>query len=140
MDALPDLSDLQLAVMRVLWRRGEASAAEVQAALAAERGLAITTVSTLLTRLEHRGVVSHRSEGRLFIYRATVSEPDVRRSMLGSLVASVFSGDPTAVVSQLLTNHELSPGDLDRMRELIDESRRAPRRARNRGPAGERDG
>ena len=124
MDTLPDLSDLQLAVMRVLWRRGEASAAEVQVALAPERELAITTVSTLLTRLEHRGVVAHRTEGRLFIYRAAVSEPDVRRSMLGSLVDSLFSGDPTAVVSQLLASDQLAPGDLDRMRALLDAHRR----------------
>jgi predicted transcriptional regulator len=117
-----DLSELQLDVMKVLWHRGEATAAEVQMALE-DRGLAITTVSTLLTRLEKRGVVEHRSEGRLFIYRATLSEPDVRRSMLGSLVDSLFSGDPAAVVSQLLAERDLSPGDLDRMRKLIDDSR-----------------
>lgn len=123
-----ELSDLQLAVMRVLWTRGEASAAEVQAALADERDLAITTVSTLLTRLEKRGVVRHRSEGRLFIYRATVSEPDVRRSMVGSLVESLFAGDATALVGQLLASQDLSPGDLDRMRELIDERKSAGRK------------
>jgi predicted transcriptional regulator len=132
MDPATDLSDLQLAVMRVLWRRGEASAAEVQAGLAPARDLAITTVSTLLTRLEKRGVVTHRSEGRLFLYRATVSEPEVRRSMLGTLVDSLFSGDPAALVSHLLDARDVSPGDLDRMRAMIDESRRARggRRAR----------
>jgi BlaI family penicillinase repressor len=118
-----DLSDLQLAIMRVLWNRREASAAEVQAALD-DRNLAITTVSTMLTRLEKRAIVKHRAEGRLFIYRAAVSEPVVRRSMLGSLVTSLFSGDPTAVVSQLLAEHDVSPGDLDKMRKLIDESRK----------------
>ena len=118
------LSDLQLAVMRVLWRRGEASAAEVQAGLGDDRSLAITTVSTILARLEKRGVVTHRSDGRLFIYRATLTEPDVRKSMLGSLLDSVFSGDPAAVVSQLLASRDLSPGDLDRMRALIEDKRR----------------
>lgn len=118
-----ELSDLQLSVMRVLWTRREASVAEVQAALEDERDLAITTVSTILSRLEKRGVVTHRSEGRLFIYRATVTEPEVRRSMLGSLVDSLFSGDPAAVVGQLLATRDVSPGDLDRMRALIDASR-----------------
>jgi BlaI family transcriptional regulator, penicillinase repressor len=118
-----DLSDLQLAVMRVLWKRREATAADVHAALA-HRDLAITTVSTILQRLERRGVVAHRSEGRLYIYHAAITEPDVRRSMLGSLVESVFSGDPAAVVSQLLAAQDVSPGDLDRMRKLIDESRK----------------
>ena len=116
-----DLSDLQLAIMRVLWSRREASAAEVQAALD-DRNLAITTVSTMLTRLEKRGVVKHRADGRLFIYRAAVTEPAVRRSMLGSLMDSLFSGDPAAVVSQLLAEHDVSAGDLDKMRKLIDDS------------------
>lgn len=122
MDQPVELSDLQLAIVRVLWNRKEASAAEVQAALDLDRGLALTTISTLLTRLEKRGIVTHRAEGRLFLYRATVSEADVRRSMLGSLMESVFRGDPTEVVSQLLSAKELSPGDLDRIRSLVEEA------------------
>jgi BlaI family penicillinase repressor len=130
---LSDLGDLQLAVMQVLWARREASAAEVQAALAPERGLAITTVSTILSRLEKRGLVNHRSEGRLFLYSAAVGEPEVRRSMLGSLVDSLFAGDPAEVVSHLLAAHELSPGDLDRMRELIDQHRSSKGKRSGRG-------
>lgn len=122
MDQPVELSDLQLAIVRVLWNRKEASAAEVQAALDLDRGLALTTISTLLTRLEKRGIVTHRAEGRLFLYRAAVSEADVRRSMLGSLMESVFRGDPTEVVSQLLSAKELSPGDLDRIRSLVEEA------------------
>jgi BlaI family transcriptional regulator, penicillinase repressor len=121
MEDVADLSDLQIAVMRVLWTRGEAPAADVQAALARERGLAITTVSTLLTRLEKRGVVRHRSEGRVFVYRATVSESHVRGSKLRALIRSLFAGDSSAVVSQLLTAGDLSSGDVDRMRRLIDD-------------------
>lgn len=123
-----ELGDLQLAVMRVLWSRGPASAAEVRAALQEDRDLAITTVSTILTRLEKRGVVAHLTEGRLFIYRAAVSEPEVRHTMLGSLLESLFAGDPSAVVTQLLARRDLSPGDLDRMRGLIEDRRRAEKR------------
>jgi BlaI family penicillinase repressor len=126
MAPMTDLSDLQLDIIRVLWRRKEATAAEVQAALDSDRGLALTTVSTLLTRLEKRGVVTHRNEGRTFIYRATVTEPEVRSSMLGSLVESVFKGDPTEVVSQLLSARDLSPNDLDRIKSLVDAARKAP--------------
>jgi len=119
---MPDdigLSDLQLAVLRALWKRKEATSAEVHAALA-DRGLAITTISTILSRLESRGVVAHRSEGRLFIYRAAISEPEVRRSMLGNLLNAVFAGDPTELVSQLLSARDVSRGDIDRMKALIE--------------------
>ena len=123
MGEIQDLSDLQLDIVRVLWRRKEATAAEVQAALDAERGLALTTISTLLSRLEKRGLVTHRAEGRTFIYRAAVTEPQVRHSMLGSLVDSVFKGDPTELVSQLLSARDLSPDDLERIRAMVEAAR-----------------
>ena len=125
-----ELGELQLAILRVLWKKKESSAADVHAALGGRRDLAITTVSTILTRLERRGIVSHRTVGRTFVYRPTITEASVRSSMLRSLVDSMFSRDPTAVVSQLLTSRDISPGDLDRMRELIDESRRQSRKKR----------
>ncbi|HEV8125875.1 MAG TPA: BlaI/MecI/CopY family transcriptional regulator [Gemmatimonadales bacterium] len=127
-----DLSDLQLSVLRVLWNRGEASAQEVQSALEKERPLAVTTVATVLSRLEKRGVVRHRSNGRLFIYRPAVTQDDVSHSMLGALVESVFQGDPTALISHLVTRRDVSSGDLDRMRRLIEEARggRGGRRGR----------
>ncbi len=130
MSKVTDLGELQLAVLRVLWQKKEGSAAEVHAALGGRRDIAITTVSTILTRLERRGIVSHRTVGRTFVYRPTITEKAVRTSMLRSLVDSVFSRDPTAVVSQLLSSRDISPGDLDRMRELIDESRRQSRKKR----------
>ena len=123
MGEIQDLSDLQLDIVRVLWRRKEATAAEVQAALDAERGLALTTISTLLSRLEKRGLVTHRAEGRTFIYRAAVTEPQVRHSMLGSLVDSVFKGDPTELVSQLLSARDLTPDDLERIRAMVEAAR-----------------
>jgi BlaI family penicillinase repressor len=128
-----ELSELQLDLMRVLWRHREASAAEVQAHLAKRRPLAITTVSTLLSRLEKRGLVAHRSEGRVFVYHATVSEPQVRRSMLRSLVDSLFMGDRAAVVSQLLADGDVAPGDIDKMQALIDDGRKKKSARRGKG-------
>lgn len=115
-----ELSDLQVAIMRVLWDRGEASAAEVQRALRRSRGLAITTVSTLLSRLEKRGLVAHRADGRAYVYRAAVGEPEVRRSMLRTLVRGLFAGDTAEVVSHLLAGREVTSGDLERIEELIE--------------------
>ncbi len=115
-----DLSELQLSIMRVLWERREVTAAEVHDALRGERDLAPTTVSTVLSRLEKRGVVGHRTEGRQFIYRALVSEGEVRRSMVSDLGERLFAGDVSAFLSHLLTERDVTPGDLTRMRELID--------------------
>lgn len=123
------LSELQLDVMRVLWR-GEASVADVAAALAAERGLAHTTVATLLTRLARRGVVAPRRDGRQLVYRALVSEPQVRRTMVGDLIQSLFQGDPKALLAHLVSEREVAPGDLEKVQALLAAApgKKAPRR------------
>ncbi len=116
------LSDVQLAVLRVLWARREATTGEVAADLAAERNLAPTTVATMLTRLEKRGVVAQRREGRALVYRATISEPEVKRSMVAGLIASVFRGDATALVAHLVQAREVAPGDLAKIRARLKEA------------------
>jgi predicted transcriptional regulator len=123
------LSELQLDVMRVLWR-GEASVADVAAALADSRGLAHTTVATVLTRLAKRGVVAARRDGRQLVYRATVSEPQVRRSMVGDLIQSLFKGDPRALLAHLVSEKDVAPGDLAKVQALLaaDEGRKWKKR------------
>ena len=99
MDDTPDivLSDLQLDLMRVLWELGEASTAAVAEALAGRRELAYTTVATLLSRLEKRGLLSVRRDGRQLLYRPRVAEHEVRRSMVNGLLGSLFGGDAGAL-------------------------------------------
>lgn len=118
------LGELQLAIMQVLWERGEASAADVHAALA-ERGLAYTTIATMLVKMEQKGVVTHRAEGRRFIYQPLITENRVQRSMVRELRDRLFGGDVTALVSHLLSTHRLSRDELSRLKELIGEAEEA---------------
>jgi predicted transcriptional regulator len=113
------LSDLQIAVVRVLWKHGETSVADVAKVLGEERGLKHTTVATLLTRLEKRGVVAQRREGRQLMYRACVSESQVRRSMVGGLIGALFGGDSRELVAHLLRESEIAPGDLEQLRKRL---------------------
>jgi len=128
MASSPDLSDLQLAIIRVLWDKGEASATEVQLATKRSRPLAITTVSTLLARLEKKGIVSHRTAGRTFVYRARVSELDMRRKAISGVIRNLFRGNPSEVVGQILSERDVSEEDLERMRRMIQDARAAERK------------
>ena len=112
------LSDLQLDLMRVLWR-GEASVAEVAAELAISRGLAHTTIATVLTRLSKRGLVEARRDGRQLVYRALVDESQVRRSMVGGLIQTLFRGDPQALLAHLVSEKEVASGDLEKVQALL---------------------
>ena len=115
------LGDLQLAIMRVLWKRGEASVAEAHQALLAERGLAPTTIATMLVKMEKKGVVAHRRDGRRFVYRPTISEAEATRSMVDELAEKLFLGDRAALVSHLISEHELDAADLADIRRRIGE-------------------
>ena len=118
------LGDLQLAIMRVLWERGEAPAIEVHRALFEERRLAVTTIKTMLRKLEEYGCVEHRTKGRQFIYRPAIAEADVRRSMVADLVTRLFSGDSTALVNHLVRSGEIDPDDLDDLRAMVSSKRK----------------
>ena len=114
------LTGPQLEILKVLWERTEATVVEIQRALSAERQLAPTTIATLLSRLEKRGLVAYRTEGRQYVYRAVLQEHDARRHALVEVTKGLFAGDVPTMVSQLLSSHELRPGDLARVRALIE--------------------
>lgn len=113
------LSDLQLAIMRVLWDQKQATAAQVHAQLLEHRDLAPTTVATLLSRLEKRGLVAHDTQGRQYLYRAEVHEGAVRHSMLRRLTDFFFGGDEAALVSHLVENQTIDATELAAIREMI---------------------
>jgi len=122
------LGDLQHAIMAVLWDRGEATTADVHQALQEERGLAPTTIATMLRKMEDKGVVSHRSEGRQFVYRPTVTQAEVRESMVGELVERLFGGDARALVAHLVSEHEIDGADLAELRKRVGAGREGGRR------------
>ena len=119
------LGELQLAIMRVLWESGEATVASVHRDLEEKR--ALTTIATMLSKMEKKGIVVHREEGRQFVYRATVSEAKVQKTMVASLTERLFEGDVTALVSHLLTQQEIDADELERLQGLIDLRRQQER-------------
>jgi BlaI family transcriptional regulator, penicillinase repressor len=113
------LSELQLAVMRVVWSRGETTIADVVTDLERKRGLAHTTVATLLTRLEKRGLLTKTRVGRAYLYSAKVTETEVKRSMVADLVSSLFQGDSKELVAHLVRSEEVSPADLAKIKAKL---------------------
>jgi BlaI family transcriptional regulator, penicillinase repressor len=127
------LTELQLAIMAALWAKGEATVLDVHDALRRERRIAQSTVATLLSRLEDKGVVERREAGRQYLYRATVSEDQVRRSVVSEFTDRtdrLFSGDVAGLVSQLLSVRDVAPDDLARAREIIERRERELREER----------
>jgi BlaI family transcriptional regulator, penicillinase repressor len=119
------LGDLQLRIMQALWDRAEATVAEVHQALAAEHDLAYTTIATMLRKMETRGLVRHRQDGRSFVYRAAVAADAVTRGMSDHLVDRLFEGSLADMVAHLLTTREVSRAELSKLEKLIAERKKA---------------
>lgn len=124
-----NLGDLQLAILRTLWDRGEAAVADVHDTLS-DRGLALTTIATMLRKMEDKGLVAHRENGRQFLYRAKVDPDLVQKNLVGDLVARLFDGDSLALVTHLLRAGEIELSELDELRERVGEAERKARRER----------
>jgi predicted transcriptional regulator len=122
--AMHRLGDLQLRILKVLWERREATVAEVLQAIRDHGDLAYTTIATMLRKMEARGLVAHRIEGRTFIYRARVAAEEVSRGMADHLVDRVFEGSLLEVVNHLLTTREVSRAELNQLEKLIAERKR----------------
>ena len=122
-DGEAGLTELQISIMRVLWSNGASTVATVVKALAGTRPLAHTTVSTVLTRLEKRGVVTCDRDGRQLVYAARVGRPEARRASVASLIDRFFGGDPTELVAHLLKEHDLPTAELDELTRLVEKGR-----------------
>ena len=119
------LGDLQLRIMKVLWSRQAATISEVMEGLGSGADLAYTTIATMLRKMEVRGLVSHRTEGRSFIYMPKVAAEDVSRSMADHLIDRLFEGSLLEAVHHLLTTREVSRDELQKLEKLIAERKKA---------------
>jgi predicted transcriptional regulator len=119
-------TDRELDVMKVLWDRGSATVAEVRERLPDD--LAYTTVLTVLRTLEEKGHVGHRGEGKAHRYFPLVERRVAGRSALARLIDTVFNGSPELLLSQLVTDRDLSEDELKRLRRLMDARLRSDNR------------
>lgn len=122
---LRKLGDLQLEIMKILWRRKRATVAEVLDELEPGRSLAYTTVATMLRKMEARDLVRHFNEGRTFVYEAAYEEASVTRNLANDLVEKVFEGSLSSLVSHFLSTQDVAEEELDRLEALVRERKQA---------------
>jgi predicted transcriptional regulator len=118
------LTDVELELMGLLWRLGEGTVSDVQAALPTSRPLAYTSVSTMLRILESKGVVATRKQGRGHVYVPVIQKSEYEAHAVKDVVDRVFEGMPLALVRQLLENVPLSDEDVSELRSLIARKRK----------------
>jgi len=128
-------TDRELEALKVLWDRGEATVREICDAMN-ERGaeLAYTTVLSLLQVMEQKGLVSHRRDGKAYVYAARIEREKTFRQMAGGFLDRVFDGAVNEYLVHALESRKLSARELDELEGMIAEARRqASKRSGGRG-------
>ena len=117
-----EVTDAELAVLRQLWRRDEATIRELTDALYPDGGHAhYATVQSLLDRLQDKGFVSREKDGRVNRFRAAVSRAELAPRRLRATADALFDGSLAPLLTHLVNQGDLEAEDLSALRELIDQ-------------------
>lgn len=117
------LTEAELRLMDVLWKKGEATVGEIAEALPARLELAYNTVLTTMRILEDKGYVRHKKSegGRAFVYRPRVRRDEATRSAIQELLRRFFDQSHEALVLNILQDKELDEKERQRIRELLEQ-------------------
>jgi predicted transcriptional regulator len=118
------LGSLQSEVMELVWKRGELSVSQLAEAIGRRRAITYTTVLSAVQKLEKKGWLKHRAEGRAYLYTATRDRQQVGSGKLKELLTSAFAGDPRLLLASLLEETKLSDEELKELRRLIEQRRK----------------
>jgi BlaI family transcriptional regulator, penicillinase repressor len=118
----PAVAKSELEVARIVWRLGQASVRQVLEALPADRGLDFKTVQTYLRRLEAKGYLRTRQEGRAKIYLPRVSPAQVVGEVIDDLLQRLFGGESLPLFQHLIHDRGLTESEIGRLRSMLDES------------------
>lgn len=131
-DSTP-LTKAQREIMEIVWAEGEVTVTEVRDALEQKRKLARNTVLTMMVRLEERGWLQHREQGRTFIYSAARPRVASLGMKVSQMVDRLFAGSPEELMTALIEYRGLTSEETDRIREMIDQAESREKQTRKRG-------
>jgi predicted transcriptional regulator len=116
------LTEAELRLMRVLWTRGESAVAELVEAVADETPLAYNSVLTTIRVLERKGYVTHRQEGRAFLYTACIAQQEASRAEVRHMLSRFFGNSRERLLLALIGDDEVTPDELRRLKQTIAEA------------------
>jgi predicted transcriptional regulator len=116
------LTEAELRLMKILWRRGESAVTDLVAAMPEGETLAYNSVLTTIRILEQKGYVEHRQEGRAFIYRPCIEEQEASQTEIRHVLSRFFGNSREKLLLSLLDDEQISPEELRRLKQAIQQA------------------
>jgi predicted transcriptional regulator len=123
---MPRPTDAELAILRVLWRRGPSTVRQVQEALEESQPTGYTTALKLLQIMASKGLVDRDESQRSHVYRARSGEDETQQQLVSDLMERAFGGSAQRLVMQALSSRRATAEELESIRRLIDELEGGP--------------
>ena len=114
-------TDAELAILRVIWRRGPSTVRQVHEVLSQDREIGYTTVLKLMQIMTEKGLVERDESERTHVYQAMLTQEETQQQLVGDLLDKAFGGSASDLVMQALSAKPASADELARIRELLDE-------------------
>lgn len=124
MDVVP--TEREMEILKALWDLGEASVRQVHERLAPDSELHFNTIQTQLRIMDDKGLVTHRRDGRAFVYRALCS----REKLCSRFLHKLYDGAVDQLVLNMLHSEKLSDRELSELESLISQARQEKNRSR----------
>lgn len=122
MAALPQISEAEFEVMKIVWKYAPVSTNEITERLTRTTAWSPKTIQTLIKRLVTKGALSYEKQSRVFVYTPLVKENEYLNQESNSFLKRFYHGDITAMVSAYIENDKLSETEIDTLRSLLSRS------------------
>lgn len=119
MSNLPQISEAEFEVMKIVWTDAPVSTNEITEKLTKTTSWSPKTIQTLIKRLVNKGALSYEKQSRVFVYTPLVEESEYIGQESSSFLKRFYDGDITAMVSAYLENDKLSDTEIDTLRSLL---------------------
>lgn len=119
MNTLPQISEAEFEVMKIVWKYAPISTNEITEKLLQTTNWSSKTIQTLIKRLVTKGALTYEKQSRMFVYTPAVKESEYIRQESNSFLNRFYGGNITAMVSAYIENDKLSESELDTLRTLL---------------------
>lgn len=119
MSALPQISETEFEVMKVVWKFAPINTNEITERLLKTTTWSAKTIQTLIKRLVTKGALAYEKQGRIFVYTPLVKENEYINQQSNSFLNRFYDGDISAMLSTYLENNQLSETELQHLRSIL---------------------
>ena len=119
MKELPQISEAEFEVMKVVWKYAPINTNEITERLLKTTNWSPKTIQTLIKRLVTKGALTYEKQSRVFVYTPVIKENEYINQESNSFLRRFYHGDLTAMVSAFIENDNLSKTDIDTLRSLL---------------------